>query len=812
MHKNHPKDRKNKLKRLFVGLLSAGFVFAGFLFLWMATLKLPDVSNFQARIVAESTRFYDREGKTLLFNTYENIRRTAIPLEDISPYLKQATIAIEDNEFYEHIGIKPTAILRAVLVNATSLSFSQGGSTITQQVVKNSLLTQEKSIPRKIKEWVLAIKLERVLTKDQILEIYLNESPYGGNIYGAEEASQNFFGISAKDLSLSQSAFIAALPQAPSYYSPYGNHKDALENRKNIILSRMKELGMISEKEYADAEKEIVEFKPLERSSALAPHFIFYLKEYLAEKYGEHVLDQGGLNITTTIDADLQKKAEETVKKYALENSTKFDAENAGLLVIDPKTGQILAMVGSRDFFDKDIDGNFNITLAKRQPGSSFKPFVYATALKKGYTDKTILFDVKTEFSARCTPDSKPLYPSATCYSPNNFDNIFRGPVTLREALAQSMNVPAVKTLYLVGIDSAIKTAEEMGITTLNDPDRLGLTLVLGGGEVSLMELTSAYSGFANDGIKSQPSGILKITDKNGETIEEYKEQSSRVIDSNVARTISSILSDNRARTPAFGERSSLYFGDRAVAAKTGTTNDYKDAWVVGYTDSLVAGAWAGNNNNRPMQKKVAGQIVAPMWHEFMEYALSKYASGDFPAPDPIQNEESLPAILRGIVPRENGVLHDILYWVDKNNPRAGKPSNPDSDPQYGLWEYGLAKWVEAGGVPRSDYSFADEGNSIQSSVSGNLINNFPSGKRAFSSPVSFTISQNFSGNIIAKVSVSVNGRTAVVLNNPPFYISISLRDIAQSIQEVNTVKITATDTNGQNYTEEKTLLVDLTR
>lgn len=812
MHKEARKNRVHQFKKLSTALLSAGFIFTGFFLLWVATLKLPDVSNFQARIVAESTRFFDREGKTLLFNTYENIRRTAVPLEDMSPFLKQATIAIEDSEFYEHIGIKPTAILRAVLVNATSLSFSQGGSTITQQVVKNSLLTQEKSIPRKIKEWVLALKLERVLTKDQILEIYLNESPYGGNIYGAEEASLNFFGKSSKDLTLPEAAYLAALPQAPSYYSPYGNHKDDLEKRKNLVLAKMLENGMISKEEHDDAKNRIVEWKPLVRSSALAPHFTFYLKDYLAEKYGEHVLSQGGLNIITTIDAELQKKAEEIVKKYALENESKFDAENAGLLAIDPKTGQILAMVGSRDFFDKEIDGNFNITLAKRQPGSSFKPFVYATALKKGYTDKTILFDVKTEFSARCTPDSKPLYSGANCYSPQNFDNIFRGPVTLRDALAQSMNVPAVKTLYLVGLNSAIQTAEEMGITSLNDPERLGLTLVLGGGEVSLMELVGAYGGFANDGIRNQTTGILKITDKDGKTLEEYEENKKSVIDYNVARTISSILSDNRARSPAFGERSSLYFDGRAVAAKTGTTNDYRDAWVVGYTDAIVAGAWAGNNDNRPMQKKVAGQIVAPMWHEFMVFALSKYIGQEFPLPDPIQNEESLPPLLRGILPRENGNLHSILYWIDKDNPRGGKPSNPQNDPQFVNWEYGVLAWIQNGGVPMENYNFEDEASVGGVLNSTDLINNFPSGTRPFSSPITFSVNSNFGGNEIKRVSVSINNRNILNLANAPFYISFSPRDIRSFISEENTIKVIATDSTGRDYSDEKKLYIDLNR
>lgn len=821
MHKSIPpfkiKLGKRFWRKVLPGLASLGLLFAGLSLLWITTVELPDVSNFNARVVAESTKFFDRTGKVLLFNTYENVRRTEVPLSDMSHNIKNATVAIEDSEFYQHNGIKPKAILRAVISNTLitlhlSSGYTQGGSTITQQVVKNALLTKERSIPRKVKEWVLAIKLEKVIPKDRILEIYLNENPYGGNLYGIEEASQTFFGVSALNLTLAQSAYLAAIPQAPTYYSPYGNHRDALESRKNLVLSRMKELGFITEKEYNDAQKEIVEFLPPTKTTALAPHFIFYLRDYLAERYGDHVLDQGGLNVITTIDADLQKKAEETVKKYALENSKKFDAENAAMLVLDPKTGQILAMVGSRDFFDKEIDGNFNIIMAKRQPGSAFKPFVYATAFKKGYTDKTVVFDVKTEFSARCTPDSKPLYPTATCYSPDNFDNKFHGPMTLREALAQSMNVPAVKTLYLAGMSEALKTANDMGITTLNDPERLGLTLVLGGGEVSLLELTSAYSGFANDGVRSVPSGILKITGSNGDILEEYKENSSRGIDQNIARTISSILSDNRARAPAFGEQNALNFGDQIVAAKTGTTNDYRDAWVVGYTPTLTVGAWAGNNNNRPMQKKVAGQIVAPMWHEFMNYALSKYPSSGFSASDPIENENSLPPVLRGSVQRENGVVHDILYWVDKDNPRGGAPTNPQNDPQFPLWEYGVERFMSGGGEVSSNFSFVDQNNINNSIESDGVIRNFPSGKRPFSQPISFSVASIVNGSQVSSVSVNFNGRPISNYDQAPFYISFNPQEIAGVVREENTIHLNIKTLSGDSINLDKSISIDLNR
>lgn len=810
MQQRAKRKRRFLKRRPLITFLSVGLFLGGILFLWVATLKLPDVSTFGARVVSQSTKFYDRTGEIPLFNVYETVRRTEIPFADMSPYIKGATIAIEDSEFYEHYGIKPTAILRAVFVNATSLSFSQGGSTITQQVVKNALLTKEKSITRKIKEWVLSVKLERVLSKDQILSIYLNEAPYGGNLYGVEEASQAFFGVSAKDLSLSQAAYLAALPQAPTYFSPYGTHKKELDQRKDFILERMKSLDLVGDKEFERAKKDTVVFRPAARAGITAPHFVFFLRDYLGEKYGIKTLEEGGLSIITTLDADLQKKAEEIVRRYALENKERFNAENAGLTAIDPKTGQILAMVGSRDFFDKEIDGNFNITLAKRQPGSAFKPFVYATALKKGYTDKTVVFDAKTEFSARCSPDGKPLYPKAECYSPDNYDNKFRGPVTFREALAQSMNVPAVKVLYLAGINDSLKTARDMGITTLSDIDRYGLTLVLGGGEVKLLELTNAYGAFANDGVKNPYAGILKITDAEGGVVEEFEDGSSVGIDSGIARIISNILSDNAARAPLFGERSALFFEGREVAVKTGTTNDYRDAWVVGYTPSLVAGAWAGNNDNRPMEKKVAGQIVAPLWHEFMEYALSRTPNETFPSPASPENENLLPPVLRGIVEKVDGEVHDTLYWVDKDNPRSGRPANPDSDPQFSHWEYGVSQWITAnGGVISSGGAVIGE--SAMEGVNGGsaaFVKNFPTEPHPFSRSVSFLVS----GSGGSRVYAYLNGLLINSLFEPPFYISFNPKDFQKIIREQNIVRVILVGPTDGEQSEELPLLIDFSR
>lgn len=666
---------------------------------WAIVVSVPSVSSFENRKVAESTKIYDRTGNVLLYDVHGSMRRTAVPLSEISIFIRNATVAIEDAEFYQHSGFRPLAFLRAALVNITTGSYSQGGSTITQQVVKNTLLTQDKTIIRKAKEIVLALKLERVATKDRILEIYLNENPYGGTIYGVEEASRYFFGKPAKDVTLAEAAYLAALPQAPTRYSPYGNHRDELERRKNLVLSRMQELSFITEEEALAAKEEEVRFRDEREAGIKAPHFVFFVREYLEEKYGADAVANEGLQVITTLDWDLQQKAEEIVTRKALENKQTFDAENAGLVAVDPKTGHILAMVGSRGYFDEDIDGKVNITTAKRQPGSSFKPFVYATAFARGYTPETVVFDLKTQFSTACRPEDFSKEPP--CFSPDNYDDSFKGPITLRNALAQSVNVPAVKVLYLVGIDNAIDTARRMGITTLADAGRYGLTLVLGGGEVTLLELTDAYGAFANDGVRNPATGILRVKDARGKILEEYKEKSSRVLDAEVARTMNDVLSDNTARTPAFGAASPLFFAGKDIAAKTGTTNDYRDVWIVGYSTALSAGAWAGNNDNSPIDRRVASFVVAPLWREFMDYAITKYPGEEFTPPAPDPSLETLPPVLRGNWNTDPSLgVHEILFWINKENPRGGRPSNPSADSQFYHWEYPVSLWGGAGGFP----------------------------------------------------------------------------------------------------------------
>ncbi|MES2409520.1 MAG: PBP1A family penicillin-binding protein [Patescibacteria group bacterium] len=689
------KGRKNIWKEvLFIGIALLLLIVGGSL-LWFSSIEIPDLSSFDQRILGQSTKIYDKTGQILLYDLNSNIRRTVVPFDQIGDNVKHATLAIEDPEFYQHGGIKITAIIRAIFANIATMEFSQGGSTITQQVVKNSLLTREKTIKRKVTEWFLAIKLEKTLTKDQILNLYLNESPYGGTIYGIEEASEAYFNKKASDLDVAESAYLASIPKSPTTYSPFGNHLDDLEARKNLTLSKMKEVGYLTEDQYESAKNEKVTFASEQTGGIKAPHFVMYIKDYLQEQYGDKMLTEGGLKVITTLDYDMQKKAEEIVKRKAIENGKLYHATNAALVAIDSRTGQILTMVGSRDYFDKDIDGNYNVATAKRQPGSSFKPIVYAKAFEMGYRPETVLFDAETQFSTTCAADNTTS--DDPCYSPGNYDGKYRGPITLRNALAQSINIPAVKLLYLVGVNNAIDLAEKMGITTLADRARFGLSLVLGGGEVTLLDMTGAYSVFSDNGIKHQTTGILKVEDQSGKVLEEYKDSSEQVIDEDTSHLISDVLSDNVARTPIFGAASSLYFPDRQVAAKTGTTNNYRDAWVIGYTPQITVGAWSGNNDNTPIAKQVAGYIVAPMWHEFMNAILPSLPDERFPKPED-KDLSNLKPVLRGVWQGDEGV-HSILYYVNKDDPLGPAPTNPANDPQFSHWEYGVQNWLTGQGI-----------------------------------------------------------------------------------------------------------------
>ncbi len=695
--KNHKKLIRDIL--IFGGcivlLIGAG------LFVWVATLTLPDLNNFESRKVANSTKIFDRTGKVLLYNIHQDIKRTEVASSEISEYIKQAHIAVEDAHFYSHSGIRPTSIMRAIIENILPGGSSSGGSTITQQVIKNSLLTRERALTRKIKEWILAVKLERMLTKDQILTIYLNESPYGGTMYGVEEASRAYFNKSAFDINLTEAAYLAAMPQRPSYFSPYGKNRAALEDRKNFVLRRMYDAGFITEAQMKESQNTQIEFQSITESSGKALHFVFYIREYLEEKYGIEALEQEGLQVITTLDYDLQKQFEEDLKTYVLASEPETKMSNASLVALDPKTGQILSLVGSRDYFDEKIDGKVNVALQGRQPGSAIKPVVYASLFEKGYTPETVVFDLPTEFNTYCDERGNPGpgMNKSECYMPNNYDNEFRGPISFRHALAQSLNIPAVKALYLTGLNDAISLATQMGIRGLDDKNRLGLTLVLGGGEVSLLDLASAYGVFATEGIKHTTTGILKVTKKDGTTLEEYKDSGERVISENTARQISSILSDAQARVPAFALSSPLNYSNRDVAAKTGTTQNYGDVWTMGYTPSLVIGVWGGNNDNTPMIKKTSGYILAPLWRKAMDTALASSTEIESFTPYTIASSTEIKPVLQGVWCTQTNegfaIVHEILHWVQKRTPLGPYPTNPELDSQYKNWEYPVQEWFK---------------------------------------------------------------------------------------------------------------------
>lgn len=703
-----PKQAKKDLRKKILGLIAIVFALGllGFTILvaW-AGKDLPDPDRLTDRQIAQSTKIYDRTGEHLLYEIFSEQKRTMVEFDKIPKQLINAVIATEDTAFYEHKGIRPLSIIRSVVYGMLGKSrVGSGASTLTQQLVKNAILTNERTYTRKIKELILSVRLEQKYSKDQILKIYFNEIPYGSTNYGVEAASQSYFNKSVSDLNLEEIATLAGLPKAPSKYL---TDKNALKNRRNFVLERMFEEGYITREEADENQAKPISLSQ-EFGKIQAPHFVLYVKEQLVEMFGEQTVDTGGLKVITTLDWEKQEIAERAVKEESDKTFTDSQANNASLVAIDPKTGQILAMIGSRDFFDEKIDGQFNVaTLGKRQPGSSFKPIVYAAAFEKGYTPDTLLFDVETNFAV-----------SGKDYIPKNYDEKEHGLVTMRQALQGSLNIPAVQTLYLVGAEKGVDFAERMGYTTLSEGD-FGLSLVLGGGEVKLLEHVNAYGIFANNGTLQKHVSVLNVEDNSGNVLFEWKKsKGEKVLDDKVAATVSNVLSDDPARSYVFGAGGVLTLPDRPVAAKTGTTNGYVDAWTIGYTPSLVSGVWVGNTDNTPMRKGDGGsKLAAPIWNHFMREALKNTPAEEFPAPPA---NDAIKPILRGsgsagiklLVDKVTGKLatsstpadyiieqsyippHSILYYVDKDDPRGPVPADPNTDPQYAVWEKAIQDWV----------------------------------------------------------------------------------------------------------------------
>lgn len=824
--KNGFSDTIHFIKTHSINIILIAIVFiivcTGIFFIWISGFRVPDFSAFEDRKVAQSTKIYDRTGEILLFDVNQDIKRTVISLEDMGENIPNAIVAIEDDKFYEHNGIRLKAIMRAVLSNLQPGGLTQGGSTITQQIVKNTLLTTDKKISRKIKEIVISLRIEQEMTKDQILEVYLNEAPFGGSIYGVQEASTTFYGKSPKDLSVAEAAFLAALPQAPSRYSPYGNNTDLLVSRQKRVLENMFKLGFITENEYTEALSEEVVFLPLNRLGIKAPHFVFYVREYLEQKYGKNVVEEGGLKVITTINYDLQKEGERIVLKHALQNEELYNASNASLVAIDPTTGEILTMVGSRDYFDTEIDGKFNIALAKRQPGSSFKPFIYATAFNEGYQPESVVFDVLTEFQTTCSEQGVAISGSqSNCYHPQNYDNAFLGPINLRNALAQSRNIPAVKMLYLVGIGDALKTAKDFGIKTLGEANQYGLTLVLGGGEVRLLDMTASYGVFATEGIYNEPVAILEVQDNQGNILESFSGPSNkRVYQAEPLRKLNSVLSDGQARVGLFGSINNfMYFGERNVAGKTGTTNNNRDAWMMGYTPNLVVGTWSGNNDNTPMTK--GSSISGMLWREFMDKALTEIPNKKFNQPQSTQTS-NIPPILSGNwfggdiieIDTISGKLatqwtpektkdilvitdvNSILHWIDRNNPLSGSPSR--SGQQYLNWQYSVLNWWNNNknsynSITENDIPTQEDDIHTEDTQPKFNINGITNGLEYTKNDTVLINLEEDTTYPIQGFDIYINNSYIDTINSKPYIYTLNLSSLSL-LQQNNTLKIVLTD------------------
>lgn len=707
-----------KMAKIGFGAL-LGLTILGIIVFQVLAVNLPSPDKVIRR-EGFSTQILDRNGE-VLYDIYNDERRTLVTIEQIPDYLKEATIAIEDKNFYKHRGFDPFGTLRG-FSRLFTRGRAQGGSTLTQQLVKNVLLSSERSVTRKVKEFVLATRLENSYSKDQILQMYLNEAPYGGTAWGVGAASEMYFGKEVSELNLTESAFLAGLPQRPSTYSPYSSTPDAYIARTENVLRRMREDGYIDREAEESAKSQLADLEFQARvDSFKAPHFVQYVESILEERYGESIVQQGGLTVTTTLDLDLQEEAQKTVAEE-IETVESLNITNGAAVVIDPETGEILAMVGSKDFYADDYDGQFNVATALRQPGSAIKPITYVTALKEGYTASTLIMDTPTKFPAGAGQPP---------YEPENYDGKFRGPVQLRYALANSMNIPAVKVLAMVGIKDTLQTATDLGITSLPPTNetlsRVGLSLTLGGGEVKLLELTSAYGAFMNGGHRVTPIAILKVEDQDGKTLEEVKkfDEGKRVLSEEDAFLIADILSDNQARSAIFGTNSLLNVP--GVAVKTGTTNDKRDNWTIGGNSNAVVGVWVGNNDNSAMTRVASGVSGAsPIWREIMLKALEGKPKVSFEPPKDIVTvtvdkvsgykshdgfEERVEFFKKGTEPGE-----DTVHVKLKVCPSEGKLATPsqvaanqyeereyfvfkEEDPTGGIdgenmWQRGILEWI----------------------------------------------------------------------------------------------------------------------
>ena len=670
----------SKFSRFILFSFLAGLAFVFALIIFFAT-QIPSPEDLTNRAIAQATIIYDRNGE-LLYHIYEDQNRTPIKLADVPDYVKEATIAIEDQDFYEHSGFSIMGILRSIFDLIKNRSISGGGSTLTQQLVKNALLTGEQTITRKLKEFILSVQVERAYGKDQILEMYLNEIPYGGTAYGIEAAANLYFGKSAKELSLAEASLLAGLPQRPSVYSPYGSRPELAKERQRAVLRRMVEDGYISQDEADRAAKEELIYRTAQTEQGFkAPHFVLYVKEKLIEQYGDKMVEQGGLRVTTTLDYKVQQEVERIVKEEIDKlNSTKVG--NGAAVVIDPKTGEILAMVGSKDYFgDSSPEGcteavnctfepNVNVTTRERQPGSATKPITYAKMLEKGFPTSYMIMDVKTTFPGGDQP----------AYIPVNYDGQFHGPIQIRYALGNSYNITAVKAIAITGVKDVMDLGYKMGLTTWEPTDEnvanVGLSLSLGGREVRLLDITSSFGTFANKGRQIDPVSVIKVTDAKGNRIDSPQRDTEgrKVMDEGIAFIISDILSDNGARTAEFGANSILNVPGKTVAVKTGTTDRKKDNWAIGYTPSVVVGVWVGNNDNSDLDPKIASGVTgaSPIWNRVMREVLKDKSRETFEKPSNV-NQIEVDGVMGG-KPKEGSPTRKE-YFISGSEPKDISPA-----------------------------------------------------------------------------------------------------------------------------------------
>lgn len=673
-------------------ILGLGIILViGSLFLFLKDLPSPTSLGKPASYPI-STKILDRHGQ-LLYEIYADQNRTPIKLDDLPDYLKQATISIEDKNFYTHHGFDTGGIIRAAWKTVTGQRL-EGGSTITQQLVKVALLTPERTLSRKIKEAILTVATEVLYSKNQILEMYLNHIPYGGTAYGIEAAAHRFFNKDAKDLTLAEATLLVGLPQAPSRYSPLGN-PDAAKNRQSLVLSRMVEDKYLENEAATTAKNEELVYAD-DGTDIRAPHFVMYVKELLEEKYGINAVEQGGMRVTTTLDLELQDAAQATLSAE-IEGLKKLKISNGAALVTRPSTGEILSMIGSKDYFAEGIDGKVNVTTRLRQPGSSIKPLNYALGLEtKIITPSTMLLDTPICFDIPGQPD----------YCPKNYDNTFRGLTQIRFALGNSYNIGAVKVLSLNSIEGFISFARKLGITTWTDPSLYGLSLTLGGGEVMMTDMATAFGVFANQGVKVPLHAILKIEDSSGKVIEEYLpsegiSKGEKVLSEETSFLISHILSDNNARSAAFGTNSVLNVKGHTVSVKTGTTNNLRDNWTIGYTPDILVATWVGNNDSSPMSYVASGVTGAsPIWQKIIRYALKDQDPTELVRPENIvgasvcSNSGVIPTpespcdtryeyFIKDTIPTESGIMQRELF-VNKttNHPPNNESEFADVEPR----------------------------------------------------------------------------------------------------------------------------------